>query len=58
MYRATDFEEKEYPVINLIERVHERLGLSDETSLFALYATLEDKDPLPTPILELFKERS
>ena len=58
LYRSTDFEEKEYPIIKAIERVHSRLGLSDESSLFALYATLEDKDPLPEPILELFKERS
>ena len=58
LYRSTDFEEKEYPIINAIERIHNRLGLSDEPSLFALYATLEDKEPLPEPILELFKERS
>jgi DNA-directed RNA polymerase specialized sigma subunit len=51
-----DFEEKEYPVIIIIENIHHRLGLSDETSLFALYASLEDKDALPEKILELFKQ--
>ena len=51
-----DFEEKEYPVITIIENIHHRLGLSDEASLFALYASLEDKDELPEQILELFKQ--
>lgn len=58
LYKYTEFDDKQYPILELVEKVHNRLGLSDETSLFALYATLEDKEALPDPILVLFKERS
>ena len=56
LYKYTDFDDKEYPILELVERIHTRLGLSDQESLFALYASLEDKDKLPEAILERFKE--
>ena len=58
LYKYTEFDEKEYPILDIVGSIHERLGLSDEKSLFAIYASLEDKDPLPEYILELLKERS
>tara|TARA_B100000131_G_scaffold15115_1_gene15474 strand:+ start:4589 stop:5320 length:732 start_codon:yes stop_codon:yes gene_type:complete len=51
-----DIDNDQYPVLKIVEAIHNRLGLSDEASLFALYASLEDKDPLPEAILELFKK--